>query len=120
MMRRRSSGRSEKRTVVRAGGRSYKFTNKRHPAKAICAIMLGVVSLFGICAVIYLSFQAHGATKPGYGVTGLLATIFSLTGLILGVLSFRDRNSFYVLSWVGTILNLIVLLGIGFLFSLGV
>ena len=112
--------RGERRTAVRAAGRSYKFTNKRHPAKAICAIMLGCVSLLGICAVIYLSFKTQGATKPGYGVTGLLATIFSLTGAVLGVLSFRDRNSFYVLSWVGTILNLIVLIGIGFIFSLGV
>ncbi|MBR6478667.1 MAG: hypothetical protein IKS85_09500 [Lachnospiraceae bacterium] len=112
--------RREKRTAVRASGRSYKFTNKKHPAKAIFAIILGVVSLIGICAAIYLSFRAEGATKPGYGMTGLLATIFSLTGTVLSVLSFRDRNSFYVLSWVGTILNLVVLVGIGFLFSLGI
>ena len=108
----------KKRSAARIG-RSYKFTNKRHPEKAIFAIALGVISLFGICAVIYLSFQEQGATKPGFGLTGLLAVLFSLTGEILSILSFRDRDSFYVLSWVGTILNLLVLIGVALLFSWG-
>ena len=49
-----------------------------------------------------------------------MAVIFSIIGEVLGVLSFRERDSFYVVSWVGTILNLIVLVGVGFLFSLGI
>ena len=101
-------------------GRGYKFTNKTHPVKGICSTILGTISLLGICAVIYQSFRAGGATKPGYGLTGLLAVIFTLTGMILGILSFRERDSFVLLSWVGTILNLVVLICIGFLFSLGV
>ena len=100
--------------------RGYKFTNKTHPAKAIFSLILGCISLFGVCAVVYLSFAAGGATKPGYGLTGLLAVIFSLIGTVLAVMSFRDRNSFYVLSWAGTILNVLVLVGVGFLFSLGI
>lgn len=113
-------GRREKKRTVKPSARNYKFTNKKHPAKAIYAIMLGCVSLMGLCAVIYLSFQAGGVTKPGYGLTGLLALIFSLTGTVLGILSFRDRDSFYVLSWVGTILNVLMLAGVVFLFSLGI
>ena len=104
----------------RANRRSYKFTNKTHPTKAICSTILGGVSLFGICGAIYFSFLEQGLTKPGYGLTGLLAVLFSLVGVILGFLSFRERDSFYVLSWVGTILNLVVLFGAGFLFSLGI
>ena len=108
----------KKRSAARIG-RSYKFTNKRHPEKAIFAIALGIISLFGICAVIYLSFKEQGGTRPGFGLTGLLAVLFSLTGEILSILSFRDRDSFYVLSWVGTILNLLVLIGVALLFSWG-
>ena len=100
--------------------RDYKFTNKKHPPKAIIALILGTISLIGLCIVIYLTFAAAGVTKHGYGLTGLLAVIYSLVGLILGILSFRDRDSFYVLSWAGTILNAVVLLMVGFIFSLGV
>ena len=103
----------------RTNRRSYKFTNKKHPAQAIFSTILGTISTCGIIAVIWLSFTMHGATKPGYGLTGLLAVIFSLIGVILGITSFQERDGIYVLSWVGTILNLLVLVGVGLLFSLG-
>lgn len=105
--------------VIKPTPRSYKFTNKKHPQKAILSLVLGLISLIGLIAAIYLSFAAGGATKRGYGLTGLLAGIYSLAGLSLGILSFRERNSFYVLSWAGTILNVLLLFAIGYLFSLG-
>ena len=100
--------------------RNYKFTNKRHPDQAIISLILGVISLAGVLSVIYLSGREGGVTRQGYGMTGLLAVVFSLAGVILGILSFRKRDSFHVLCWVGTILNLLILVGMGFLFSLGV
>ena len=99
--------------------RRYIFTDKHHSTEAICSIILGVISLFGIVAVIYLSFSKAGGTTPGYGLTGFLAVFFSMIGLILGLLSFRRYDCFRVLCILGTALNLLVLLGTGFLFSLG-
>ncbi len=100
--------------------RKYIFTNKRHTTEAICSVILGTISFLGISAVIYLSSSRGGVTRPGYGLTGLLATLFSLAGLLLGMLSFRRTDSFRVLCWSGTLLNLLVLLGMAFLFSLGI
>lgn len=100
--------------------RNYKFTNKHHPDQAILSLILGLISLAGIASVIYLSYREMGETHSRYGVTGLLALLFSLAGVVLGILSFRKRDSFRVLCWVGTLLNLMLLVGIGFLFSLGV
>lgn len=99
--------------------RKYIFTNKRHSTEAIGSVILGTVSLLGMIAAIYLSFREAGGTKPGYGLTGFLAVLFSLVGLILGILSFRKNDSFLLLCWMGTILNLLVLIGTGFIFSLG-
>ena len=95
--------------------RNYKFTNKKHPEKAVASTILGSVSLLGLLAVIYASFLADGGTKPGYGLTGLLAVIFSLAGAGLGIASFRERESFHFFCWLGTVMNLLILLGIGFL-----
>ncbi len=99
--------------------RNYKFTNKKHPRRAIASTILGTVSLLSMGAVIYLSFMGNGGTRPGYGLTGLLAVCFTLVGVIIGLLSLREKDCFHVFGWLGTILNLLVLVGTGYLFSLG-
>lgn len=100
-------------------GRNFKFTNKKHPRQAIISTILGVVSLLSMVAVIYLSFLDHGGTRAGYGLTGLLAVCFTLVGMVYGLLSLREKDSFHLFGWLGTILNLLVLVGTGYLFSLG-
>lgn len=99
--------------------RGYKFTNKKHPPQAIASMMLGLVSLLGMAAVIYLSSTESGVTRPGYGLTGLLSVIFTVTGLILGILSLKKRDSFRILGYMGSILNGLVLAAVAYLFFLG-
>lgn len=99
--------------------RNYKFTNKKHPWQAIASLILGVISLLSMGAVIYLSFRERGLTRPGYGLTGFLAVIFTLAGVILGLLSLRERECFKSVGMIGIIVNAVVLLGTGFLFSVG-
>ena len=72
--------------------KNYIFTNKKHSNRAM-----------------------HG----GYGVTGVLATVYSLIGLILGVLTLRDKDIYRFFPVLGTILNVISLGGISFLLYLG-
>lgn len=101
------------------GRRNYKFTNKKHPWQAVASTILGMVSLISMGAVIYLSFLEDGGTRPGYGLTGLLSVCFTVAGTILGLISLREKDCFHALGWLGTLVNLLVLLGTGFLFSLG-
>ena len=53
-------------------------------------------------------------------MTGLLATIFSMIGLILGILTLQEKENFQLFPWVGTILNVVALVVIGFLLYVGV
>ena len=85
--------------------KNYIFTNKKHSDKAIMSTILGVISLVSLGIVTYLSYSQGGVMHGGYGVTGVLATVYSLIGLIFPVL--------------GTILNVISLGGISFLLYLG-
>lgn len=99
--------------------RNYKFTNKKHPWQAIASTILGTVSLFAMGAVIFLAFTAKGGTRPGYGLTGFLAVCYSLVGVVLGLVSLRDKESYHAFGWLGTLENLFVLVGTGWLYSLG-
>lgn len=89
--------------------KNYMFTNKRHSQRAIMSAILGAISTLSIGIVVYLTYQKAGEATTGYGVTGLLATLFSLTGLILGVLTVRDKTYYRVFPWLGIVLNLIAL-----------
>ncbi len=64
--------------------KGYIFTNKRNSKRAEMAVILGVISLVSLGAAVYLSYQSGGIAMAGYGFTGLLAALFSLTGLGLG------------------------------------
>lgn len=99
--------------------KNYIFTNKKHSDKAIMSTILGVISLASLGIVTYLSFRQGGVMYGGYGVTGVLATIYSLIGLILGILTLRDKDIYRIFPVLGTILNVIALGGISFLLYLG-
>ena len=86
--------------------KNYIFTNKKHSNRAIMSTILGGISLGGVM---------HG----GYGVTGVLATIYSLIGLILGILTLREKDIYRIFPVLGTILNVVALGGVSFLLYLG-
>ena len=92
--------------------RSYIFTNKKHPPKAIMSTILGVISIATIILVVFLTYQADGVAKRQYGTSLLLAMIFSFTGIILGVLSKTEKDMFYLFSYLGILFNLLALAGI--------
>ena len=99
--------------------KNYIFTNKKHSDKAIMSTILGIISLVSLGIVPYLSYSRGGVMHGGYGVTGVLATIYSLIGLILGILTLRDKDIYRFFPVLGTILNVISLGGISFLLYLG-
>lgn len=93
--------------------RNYIFTNKKHSHRAIMSTILGIISTASLGTVVYLTYLADGAAKVGYGVTGLLATIFSVVGLVLGIVTVRDKTYYRLFPWLGVILNLVALGTIG-------
>ena len=78
-----------------------------------------MISLVSLVIVVYLAYLSNGKIQNGYGVTGLLATLFSLIGLILGIITVRDRTYYRFFPWLGVILNFVVLAGISFILYLG-
>lgn len=97
----------------------YIFTNKRQSNRAIMATILGVLTLLSMIAVIHLSFIQKGATPISYGLTGLLSMIMSLVGLVLGIVTVMEKDYYKLFPALGIILNLLSLLGVGFIVYAG-
>ncbi len=99
--------------------KGYIFTDKRHSDKAIMATILGTISLVSLCVVVFLSYKKGGDVPAGYGMTGLLAILFSLIGLLLGLVTVREKENYRLFPCLGLVLNLLSLAGGGFLLYLG-
>ncbi|MCM1570077.1 MAG: DUF6142 family protein [Roseburia sp.] len=95
--------------------RKYIYTNKTHPQKAIMATILGIISFVSMAVVVYLAYLREGQTQAGYGLTGLLATIYSLVGFVLGASSLQNKDCYRIFPVLGITINLAVLLEVGFL-----
>jgi len=99
--------------------RNYIFTNRKHSNRAIMSTILGMISILSLAAVVQLTYLRDGEATVGYGVTGLLATIFSLVGLGLGIATIREKNYYRFFPRLGVVLNLLVLGSIGFMLYFG-
>ncbi len=80
----------------------------------------GALSLVGLILAVYLTFLNQGDAYVKYGVAGLLCLLFSVAGLILGVLAKLEEDRFYLFAWIGIVLNLLALVGVGFIVYAGV
>ena len=81
--------------------------------------ILGIISLISMGIVTYLSYRGGGVMHGGYGVTGVLATIYSLIGLILGIVTLRDKDIYRIFPVLGTVFNFVAFSVFSFLFYLG-
>ncbi len=97
----------------------YIFTNKRQSNRAIMATVLGVITLLSMATVIHLSFLQKGSAPISYGLTGLLSMIMSLVGLVLGIVTVLGKDYYKLFPTLGIVLNLISLLGVGFIVYAG-
>lgn len=88
---------------------SFMFTTKEHTLKGIMATILGVISLVTIGYVILDSYRSAGAVPQEYGAAAFLTMIFAFVGIILGVISKSERDKFYFFSYLGIVLNVLVL-----------
>ena len=98
----------------------YIFTVKKHPEKGIMSMILGVISVLSIAAAVYLAYRNNGNAVSRYGAAVFLATLFSLAGMVLGVLSRMEKDNYYLFPHLGIILNLIALAMVSLILYAGI
>lgn len=88
---------------------SYMFTNKQHTQKGIMSTILGVISLATLAYAVVMSYLRAGDIPRQYGAAAMLVMIFAFVGIMLGVVSKTERDKFYLFSYLGIVLNVLVL-----------
>lgn len=100
--------------------RKYIFTDKKESKRGIMSTVLGTIALISLFLAIYGTFENQGQPLTKYAVAVFFALLFALTGFVLGVLSKMEQDCFYLFSWTGIVLNLLAVIGIGFILYAGV
>ena len=83
------------------------------------ATILGIISLTSLGIVLFMTYRSHGEAAVAFGFTGLLAAIYSLIGLGLGIVTFQNKNYYRLFPVLGTLLNLAALGGISLILYVG-
>ena len=100
--------------------RGYMFTNKSNPQRGIMSTILGILSDVSIGLAVFSSFQQAGVPSPRHGMAVMLALIFGLAGLVLGILSRLEKDKFYFFPNLGILLNILAVFAGGFILYVGV
>lgn len=99
--------------------KNYIFTNKKNSPRAVMAVILGVISLVSLAAVVFLSYLNGGSALVSYGFTGLLATVYSLAGLLLGIVTIQNKDNYRLFPALGILLNFLALAAVSLILYAG-
>lgn len=99
--------------------KGYIFTNKEHTRKGIMATILGIISIATLVYTVLMSYRQDGEVPRQYGAAAMLVMLFAFVGIILGVVSRMERDKYYLFSYLGIALNVLVLAAISIILYAG-
>ncbi len=99
--------------------KNYIFTNKTFSQKAIMSVVLGVIGIASIIIAIIFTYSNGGLATLEYGGVVLLSMLYGFAGLILAILSKKEPDKYYFLSYLGMVLNGIILVMVSMILYAG-
>ncbi|WP_026660838.1 DUF6142 family protein [Butyrivibrio sp. AC2005] len=93
----------------------YVFTDKKHPEKGVLSAALGLISVVTIIYAVFLSYKNGGEAEGKYAVAVMICLVYSIAGLVLGIMSRMEKDIFRLFPTLGIILNVLSLIWVGLL-----
>lgn len=81
-----------------------KFTDKHHTVGGIISTFLGVLALIFLALCVRISFDNGGNGGIMLGAAGIAVFLISLSGCIIGLISFREEDKYYTYSRIGSMM----------------
>lgn len=87
--------------------KGFIFTNKEHTEKGIMSTILGILANITLGVAVYKSYLNDGTPSARYGAAALLAIIFMVIGLGLGIWSTTEKEKFRLFTVLGIFVNIL-------------
>ena len=82
-----------------------KFSVKETKLPTIFGMCLGVISVVTVGLLLFMTYRQGGKATLSYAFAGVLASVFSVLGLILSILCIIDHYQHHAIGWAGIVLN---------------
>ncbi len=102
--------RNTKKKRIRLGKGRYIFTDNKHPVRGVFSAFLGILSLVAIYMAVRRAAFAGGVADGRDTMTVILAGIYALAGLVLGIMSRREKDIFKLFPNLGIISNVLAII----------
>ena len=96
-----------------------KFSVKETKLPTVFGVLLGIISICTVMVLLYLTFRNGGEASLSYAFAGLLASLFSVTGLVLSILCLNDHYQPHAFGWLGLLTNGLAVLSMAGILYLG-
>ena len=73
------------------------------------SVILGVIGIASIVVAIAFTYAKGGNASLEYGGVVLLSLLYGFAGLVLGILSKKEPDKYYFLSYLGMVLNAVII-----------
>ena len=91
--------------------KSFMFTTRHYSFMSIVGILIAVLGIcVGVTMVVH-SYYSAGNVDVGFGGVGLFSALLSVTGILCGVTSLRERDIYITPAIVAIVLNGLLILG---------
>ncbi len=73
------------------------------------SVVLGIIGIVSIIIAIAFTYSKGGTATLEYGGVVLLCLIYGFAGLVLAIISKKEPDKYYFISYLGMVLNAIVI-----------
>ncbi len=73
------------------------------------SVILGIIGIASIIVAVAFTYSKGGIATLEYGGVVLLSLIYGFAGLVLAIISKKEPDKYYFISYLGMVLNAIVI-----------
>lgn len=95
------------------------FTDNKQSKRGIMSVVLSAICFLSFVYSLVVSYKNDGNVPNSFGAALVLTLVMAVVGLALGISALRDVSKFRAIPMVGTIVNLVMIIILGFVLWVG-
>ena len=91
--------------------KSFMFTTKHYSFMSVLGMVIGVLNLGAVVFMVFSSYNSAGTVGRGFGGVGLFSALLDVIGIMCGIISLRERDTYIPPAIVAIALNGVLVAG---------